>query len=47
MYERDGRESPVSAATAAWVLLFGFPWYIKVQRALNDYWSAKGAAPPK
>ena len=47
MFERDGRESPVSAATAAWVLLFGFPWYVKCQRALNEYWASKGAPPPK
>jgi hypothetical protein len=47
MYERDGRESPVSARTAAWILLFAIPWYVKVQRALNDYWGNKGAAPPQ
>jgi hypothetical protein len=43
MYERDGRKSPVRASTAAWVLLFGVPWYVKCQRALNDYWAAHGA----
>ena len=46
MYERDGRESPVGAATAFWVLLFGIPWYFKCQVALNDYWAAKGAPAP-
>ena len=46
MYERDGRESPVSATTAFWILLFGIPWYVKVQRALNDYWISKGVPPP-
>jgi hypothetical protein len=46
MYERDGRHSPVSAATAFWILLFGIPWYVKCQSALNDYWEAKGAPPP-
>ncbi len=46
MYERDGRESPVSAKTAFWVLLFGIPWYVKCQAALNDYWEAKGAPAP-
>ena len=46
MYERDGRESPVSATTAFWILLFGIPWYVKVQQALNDYWISKGAPPP-
>ncbi len=46
MYKRDGRQSPVSAVTAFWILLFGIPWYVKCQVALNDYWAAKGAPPP-
>jgi hypothetical protein len=46
MYERDGRESPVGAATAAWILLFLIPWYVKCQNALNEYWASKGAPPP-
>lgn len=46
MYRRDGRESPVSAKTAFWILLFGIPWYVKCQKALNEYWIAKGAPPP-
>ena len=46
MYERDGRESPVGPATAAWILLFIIPWYVKCQNALNDHWASKGASPP-
>jgi hypothetical protein len=46
MYERDGRQSPVSAMTAFWILLFAIPWYVKCQQALNDYWIAKGAPAP-
>jgi Domain of unknown function (DUF4234) len=46
MYERDGRQSPVRAATAFWILLFAIPWYVKCQAALNDYWEAKGAPAP-
>jgi len=42
MYERDGRQSPVSAATAFWVLLLVIPWYVKCQGALNQYWESKG-----
>jgi hypothetical protein len=45
MYERDGRPSPVRASTAAWILVFGIPWFVKCQRALNDYWASKGALP--
>ena len=46
MYERDGKESPVSAVTAVWILLFAIPWYVKCQSALNEYWASKGAPPP-
>ncbi len=42
MYEREGMTSPVSAATAFWVLLFVIPWYVKCQSAMNDDWAAKG-----
>ena len=48
MYERDGRESPVSAIWGLWFLLpiIGlFIWYFKVQNSLNDFWLAKGAQP--
>jgi tetratricopeptide (TPR) repeat protein len=47
MYERDGQESPVSAATAFWYLLCCIPWYVKCQKALNQYWASKGAPPPR
>lgn len=46
MYLRDGRQSPVRATTAFWILLFGIPWYVKCQGALNHYWAAKGAPAP-
>jgi uncharacterized protein DUF4234 len=45
MYERDGQKSPVSATTGFWILLFGIPWYVKCQAALNQYWASKGAPP--
>jgi hypothetical protein len=43
MYEADGQTSPVGPATAFWILLFGVPWYVKCQSALNQYWASKGA----
>lgn len=46
MYERDGKTSPVGAATAFWILLFGVPWFVKCQKALNEYWASKGAPEP-
>jgi hypothetical protein len=45
-YERDGRESPVSALWGLWFLLplIGhIIWYVRVQSALNDFWVSKGA----
>ena len=46
MYERDGRQPPISAVWGLWVLLplIGLiVWYVKVQRTLNDFWLSKGA----
>ena len=48
MYQRDGRQSPVSALLGLWFLLpfIGWiVWFIKVQRPLNDFWASKGAVP--
>jgi hypothetical protein len=48
MYERDGREPPVTAIWGLWVLLpiiGNFIWYLKVQRVLNEFWLSKGALP--
>lgn len=48
MYRRDGRASPVSAVWGLWFLLpliGNIVWYLKVQRALNDFWVSKGAIP--
>src|SRR5690606_23786865 len=45
MYQRDGRQSPVSTLWGLWFLLpiIGlFVWYLKVQQALNDFWISKG-----
>jgi hypothetical protein len=46
MYKEDGRESPVSPVWGLWFLLpliGNIIWYVKVQNALNDFWSSKGA----
>jgi hypothetical protein len=48
MYQRDGRESPVSPMLGLWFLLpliGNIIWYVKVQSALNDFWTSKGARP--
>jgi uncharacterized protein DUF4234 len=47
MFKADGREAPFSGWTGLWILLplvGAFVWFIKVQGALNRYWSSKSAA---
>ena len=47
MYQRDGRTSPVQPIIGLWFLLpliGNIIWYLKVQRALNEYWVSKGSA---
>jgi hypothetical protein len=50
LYQRDGLEPPVSAITGLWALLLpvvgGLIWYVRVQRAINDFWVSKGAVEP-
>lgn len=49
LYERQGKEKPVSAATGLWYLLLGWiligaiVWFVKTNNALNDYWRSQGA----
>ena len=48
MYERDGRQTPISAVWGLWFLLpliGNIVWYLKVQRTLNEFWLSKGAQP--
>jgi hypothetical protein len=48
MYERDGRQSPVTTLLGLWFLLpivGNIIWYVKMQNALNDYWVSKGSRP--
>jgi Domain of unknown function (DUF4234) len=50
LYQRDGRQAPVSATTGLWFLLLGWfffvgaiVWFVKTNGALNEYWKSKGA----
>jgi hypothetical protein len=48
MYERDGRQSPVTPLWGLWFLLpliGNVIWYLAMQRALNDFWLSKGSRP--
>ena len=44
MYEKSGRQSPVTGWTGLWLFPFGIfvipaiVWFVKVQEALNRYW---------
>jgi len=50
MYARDGQEPPTTGWTGLWLfpgmflIVLPIVWYVKVQRALNRYWEAKGAS---
>lgn len=48
MYQRDGRQSPITPIWGLWFLLpliGNIIWYVRVQRSLNDFWLSKGAQP--
>ena len=45
LYERAGKEPPITWATGFWVLLpiiGGIVWLFKVQGRLNDFWASVG-----
>jgi Domain of unknown function (DUF4234) len=52
MYRMDGQEPPVNGWTGLWLVPAGIliipaiVWFVKVQGALNRYWTAKGAPAP-
>lgn len=49
LYQRAGREAPVSAATGLWyfpgmlILVGPIIWFVKTNGALNRYWESLGA----
>lgn len=46
MYRAEGETSPITALWGLWFLLpiIGmFVWYLRMQRALNEFWIARGA----
>ena len=48
MYEAENRPSPVRAILGLWFLLpiiGSIIWFVKVQRALNQWWVEHGATP--
>lgn len=45
-YRREGRQPPITAIWGLWFLLpliGNLIWYIRIQNALNDYWTSHGS----
>jgi len=45
LYERAGKERPISALAGFWnfiPIVGGIVWLVKVQRRLNEFWAAQG-----
>jgi hypothetical protein len=48
LYRSENQDSPVSPLIGFWVflpLVGAIIWYLKVQKAINEFWVARGAAP--
>jgi hypothetical protein len=48
LYRNEGKEPPITTIWGLWFLvpLIGnLIWYLRIQGALNDYWTSKGATP--
>lgn len=49
MYEKDGRESPITGWSGLWLfpgallIIPAIVWFVKVQGSLNRYWESEGA----
>ena len=49
MYEKDGREAPITGWTGLWLfpgallIIPAIVWFVKVQGSLNRYWESEGA----
>jgi hypothetical protein len=49
MYRREGKEPPITTIWGLWFLLpiiGNLIWYLRIQRALNDYWTDHGQTNP-
>jgi Na+/proline symporter len=52
MYQKDGREAPITGWTGLWLvpgailIIPIFIWIAKVQGSLNDYWESEAGAAP-
>jgi hypothetical protein len=50
MYQKDGKQPPITGWTGLWLFPFGWliipaiVWFVKVQGSLNRYWEAEAHA---
>jgi hypothetical protein len=47
LYRREGKEPPITTIWGLWFLLpliGNLIWYVRIQRSINDYWTAHGSA---
>ena len=48
MYQRDGKQPPVTGWTGLWLfpgailIIPAIVWFVKIQGALNSYWESEG-----
>jgi hypothetical protein len=48
LYRREGKEPPITMIWGLWFLLpliGNIIWYVRIQKSINDYWTAHGVAP--
>ncbi len=48
LYRREGKEPPITTIWGLWFLLpiiGNIIWYVRIQKSINDYWTAHGVAP--
>jgi hypothetical protein len=48
LYRREGKEPPITTIWGLWFLLpiiGNLIWYVRIQKSINDYWTAHGATP--
>ena len=46
MYRKEGKEPPITTLSGLWFLLpfiGNIIWYVRIQRAINEFWIANGA----
>jgi hypothetical protein len=49
LYRAEGKEPPITTIWGLWFLLpliGNIIWYVRIQNALNDYWTSHGSTEP-